>query len=174
MAAPGLDVCEWWDWVPPGVCLYVDLPVPPSRGVEEALTLHVLVSALCPYCCVFCQRSLSVPSAETLVRDLVDADAVRAAADAVGEALAGLGYRRLALRQATAARPPCSTGSSAPTTSPTTPQGSRAGSTPPPRGGAERAARRRRARARPRGPSACGERPLSLPVAWGVIGSAGR
>ena len=63
MAAPGLDVCEWWDWVPPGVCLYVDLPVPPSRGVEEALTLHVLVSALCPYCCVFCQRSLSVPSA---------------------------------------------------------------------------------------------------------------
>lgn len=100
MAAPGLDVCEWWDWVPPGVCLYVDLPVPPSRGVEEALTLHVLVSALCPYCCVFCQRSLSVPSAETLVRYLVDADAVRAAADAVGEALAGLGYRRLALRQA--------------------------------------------------------------------------
>ena len=60
----------------------------------------MLVSALCPYCCVFCQRSLSVPSAETLVRDLVDADAVRAAADAVGEALAGLGYRRLALRQA--------------------------------------------------------------------------
>ena len=82
------------------MCFYVDLPVPPSRGVEEALTLHVLVSALCPYCCVFCQRSLSVPSAETLVRDLVDADAVRAAADAVGEALAGLGYRRLALRQA--------------------------------------------------------------------------
>lgn len=98
MAVPGLGVCEWWDWVPPGVCLYVDLPVPPSRGVEEALTLHVLVSALCPYCCVFCQRSLSVPSAETLVRYLVDA--VRAAADAVGEALAGLGYRRLALRQA--------------------------------------------------------------------------
>ena len=40
------------------------------------------------------------PRGETLVRYLVDADAVRAAADAVGEALAGLGYRRLALRQA--------------------------------------------------------------------------
>lgn len=98
VAVPGLGVCEWWDWVPPGMCLYVDLPVSPAHGVEEALTLHVLVSALCPYCCVFCQRSLFVPSAETLVRDLVDA--VRAAADAVGEALAGLGYRRLALRQA--------------------------------------------------------------------------
>ena len=103
MAAPGLDVCEWWDWVPPGVCLYVDLPVPPARGVEEALTLYVLVSALCPYCCVFCQRSLSVPSAETLVRDLVDADAVRAAADAVGGGPRGPGLSQA--RPATGAAP---------------------------------------------------------------------
>lgn len=100
-AAPGLEVDDWWGWYPPGLVLYADLPVPEAGGgVEKELSLHVFVSALAPYCCAFCRRTLSIPSANTAVLDFVESGSSRAAADAACAALGGLGYRRLSLRQA--------------------------------------------------------------------------
>lgn len=84
-----------------GAAPYADLPVPEAGGgVEEELSLHVFVSALAPYCCAFCRRTLSIPSANTAVLDFVESGSSRAAADAACAALGGLGYRRLSLRQA--------------------------------------------------------------------------
>lgn len=100
-AAPDLEVDDWWDWYPPGLVLYADLPAPKLEGgVEEELSLHVFASALAPYCCAFCRRTLSIPSAGTIALDLVESGSSRAAADAACAALGELGYRRLSLRQA--------------------------------------------------------------------------
>lgn len=102
VALPDFKVDEWWRWTAPGLAFDVTLSEDDSAsaGLWESLGLCVHVSALAPFCCVVCQRTLRLRSADTTVSHLVDFGFVSTVSEAACAALGAHGYRKLSLRQA--------------------------------------------------------------------------